>query len=107
MTKETIVDLGPSIPWSEDPRSESMLENHKNLKVGIAKLSEQEILQEAKDLLSEHPGIHNKNISVQVENHCIILEGIVESKKEKKLANFLMENISGVRGVFNYLHLKM
>lgn len=99
--------LGPAVPWSEDPRSEAMLEHHRKSEAEVFRPGEEEILNEAKRLLRDHPEIHTKNISVTVENHCIVLEGIVGTRQEKKLATFLMENLSGVRGVFNFLHLKL
>lgn len=100
-------ELGPSVPWSEDPRSESMLEAHKN-EGGIGfKFTDREILSEAKKLIKENPGLDASEISVSVENHCVVLEGYVKTKKEKELTFFLMENLSGIRSVLNYLHIKM
>lgn len=107
MQKEKVGDLGPAVSWSEDPRSEAMLEHHRKGEFNRFKRSEEEILNEAKRLLNEHPEIDAKDVSVRVENHCVVLEGTVGTKREKELSKFLMENLSGVCGVFNYLHLKV
>lgn len=101
------LELGPSVPWSLDPRSESMLEKHEDQEGQAFKLTNGEILLEARKLIEENLGPNGREVSITVENHCVVLEGYVKSKHDKDHIKFLMENLSGIRSVLNYLHIKM
>jgi hypothetical protein len=70
------------------------------------KRSEDRIREDACDILTEDPVLDASGIEVEVKNHNIILRGEVATRKDKKRAEYLVEDISGVHDVQNLLTLK-
>jgi osmotically-inducible protein OsmY len=69
------------------------------------KRSDERIFEEVCSLLCFHDSIDARAIEVKVENGCVYLEGEVESRAIKKLAEACAENIPGVVDIQNKLKI--
>ncbi len=68
--------------------------------------SPERILEEACERLMRDSRVDATDIEVEVDDGVITLKGEVHSRNEKKRAQSLVENLSGVQDVFNQLHVK-
>lgn len=69
------------------------------------KRSDEIIFEEVCSLLTFHDSIDASAIEVKVESGCVYLEGEVESRQIKKLAEACVENIPGVVDIQNRLRI--
>ena len=66
---------------------------------------ENKIIQEAKEILLNEIELDASKISINFQDGCLILSGEVLSRKDKKYAEHLVENILGVVDVMNQLRI--
>lgn len=92
--------------WSDDIRSEASRENHAGKGPVGYKRSEDRIKEEACEILSRNWELDASDIEVNFKEGCIFLSGEVATRDDKRLAESLVENISGVNDVINQLKLK-
>jgi hypothetical protein len=67
--------------------------------------SDDRILEEICERLTDHPSIDASDIEVQVANGDVTLAGRVESRTVKHLAENMVETVSGVKEVHNQLRV--
>jgi osmotically-inducible protein OsmY len=67
--------------------------------------SDARISEDVCDRLAESPEVDASNIEVKVENGEVTLSGSVAERGEKRRAEDLIENVSGVREVHNHLRV--
>ena len=67
--------------------------------------SEDRIREDICDRLTDDDRVDASNISVQIDNDAVILNGTVNSREEKRRAEDLVESVSGVRNVENRLRV--
>jgi osmotically-inducible protein OsmY len=67
--------------------------------------SDERIKDDINDRLTEHSYLDASNISVQVDNGEVTLTGTVDSRYEKRLAEDVAEDVSGVRNVENRIRV--
>lgn len=67
---------------------------------------DQRILNEVCEVLKWNPDVDASGIDVHVRDHCVYLDGSVDSRHAKKIAEKLAEDIFGVTDVFNNLIIK-
>ena len=70
------------------------------------KRSDQRILEEVCDRLTDDPRIDASDIEVNVKSGEVTLAGSVRTREEKRYAEELVERLSGVREVNNHLKVK-
>lgn len=68
--------------------------------------SSETIKEEACERLTRHGHIDATGVRIQVENGEITLEGTVKTRREKRLAEEILDNLSGVRDVHNRLRVE-
>ncbi|WPU66962.1 BON domain-containing protein [Peredibacter starrii] len=69
------------------------------------KRSDESIYQDVCDMLSSSADVDATDIEVSVKDGCVYLNGRVQDRQMKKMAEYEVENISGVRDVQNLLSL--
>lgn len=89
--------------WSDDYRSEASHESHAGKGPKGYKRSSERIREEACELLSRDWYLDATDIEVSVEDDCLILKGEVKTRKDKRHAEALVENVPGVRDVLNQI----
>jgi len=67
--------------------------------------SDERISEDINDRLTEHPRLDASDIDVTVSNSEVTLSGTVESRRAKRLAEDILEDISGVSNVQNNLRV--
>jgi osmotically-inducible protein OsmY len=67
--------------------------------------SDERIREEVSDRMTEHGGIDASELEVQVSNGEVTLTGFVDDRQQKRMAEDLAEQISGVRDVHNQLRV--
>lgn len=68
--------------------------------------SDERIQEDINERLTQHGDIDAWNISVRVENGEVTLEGFVEDRWQKRMAEDIAEEISGVKQVHNRLRIE-
>lgn len=91
--------------WSDDIRSESSRENYYGRGPKNYQRSQSRIEEEACELLSQNRELDASEISVKVEYRCLYLSGEVNSRHAKRLAEYLVEDISGIDDVQNQIKI--
>jgi hypothetical protein len=92
--------------WSDDIRSEASHENHFGKGPKGYQRSDMRIKDEACEILTRDWELDASDIEVDVEDRCLILRGEVASRDDKRLAEALVEDISGIDDVQNQLKIK-
>ncbi|WPU66960.1 BON domain-containing protein [Peredibacter starrii] len=92
--------------WSDDIRSEASRENHYGKGPKGYQRSDTRIMEDACEILLDSPEVDASEIEVKVNDRVITLEGEVVSRRDKRMAEELIENISGVLDVQNRLKVK-
>ncbi len=69
------------------------------------KRSDQKLKDEASLLLNQDPILDSSNINIEVFNNVIYLRGFVDSRKDKKRAELLIEDIFGIEDIQNQLKI--
>jgi osmotically-inducible protein OsmY len=67
--------------------------------------SDERIREDVCDRLTQHPDVDASEIEVQVNNGEVTLTGSVEDRSQKRMAEDMVENLSGVREVHNQLRV--
>lgn len=94
---------GESNRWSDDIRSEASRESYRGKGPKGYKRSSERIREEACEILTRSHDLDASNIDVVIQDDILVLDGEVSSRHDKRLAEDLVENISGVRDVHNHL----
>lgn len=68
--------------------------------------SNERIKEDVCEILTRHGEVDASNVQVRVENGEITLEGTVNSRREKRLAEDVVEDLPGVREVHNRLRVE-
>lgn len=92
--------------WSDDIRSEASRENYRGKGPKGYVRSDARILEEASEILANSSKLDASEIEVSVVDRCIYLKGEVDTRKDKRLAEDLVDNISGVIDVWNQIKIK-
>ena len=69
-------------------------------------MTDEEMKLAISDLISGHPLIDSTGISIIAELGFISLNGFVQDKHQRELAEKVVREATGVKDVFNYLSLK-
>lgn len=102
MTREQGIE---EVDWSHDPRSESASEKHYG-QGPKGWLPDEGIKQKASVALYLTPDVDASEIEVSVKDGCVILEGLVKNRDQKRAAERCIEFLPGVEDVFNKLVIK-
>jgi hypothetical protein len=92
-------------PWGHDAASDWSGGGHwhgRTMARGYQR-SDERIREDVYERLMEHPGIDTSDIDVTVSHGEVTLEGTVDDRWEKRLAEDLAESVSGVSDVHNRL----
>lgn len=92
--------------WSDDIRSEASRENHAGKGPRGYMRSEQRIKEEASEILTHDYDLDATDIELEVRDRCLVLKGEAHSRRDKRLAEYLVEDISGIEDVDNQLRIK-
>lgn len=68
--------------------------------------SDERILEDVNERLTQHPDIDAFEIEIEVKNGEVLLRGSVGDRHEKRMAEDVAENVSGVRNVRNELRVQ-
>ena len=68
--------------------------------------SDDRIKEDVNDRLTDHDYINASDIEVDVNNGEVVLSGTVDTRHEKRLAEDIVEHVSGVRNVENRLRIR-
>lgn len=91
--------------WSDDVRSESSHESHFGKGPRGYKRSVERIREEACERLARDFYLDASDIDVSVEDDCLVLKGEVKTRKDKRHAEALVENIPGVNDILNQIKI--
>lgn len=93
--------------WSDDLRSDASRESHFGKGPKGYVRSPKRIKDEACDILMKDFALDASDIEVDVKDNILYLRGTVSSRKDKKRAEYLLEDISGISDVQNLLSVKI
>lgn len=68
--------------------------------------SDHRIQEDINDRLTEHPDLDARNVNVQVQNGEVTLNGWVNSRRDKRIAEDIADSVSGVKNVSNNLSVQ-
>jgi hypothetical protein len=68
--------------------------------------SDERIREDVSDRLMTHPDVDATEIEVHVENGIVRLEGVIENRHQKRIAEFLAEDVLGVNDVENHIKVR-
>ena len=68
--------------------------------------SDERIREDVSDRLMSHPDVDASEIEVRVANGVVTLEGIIENRHQKRIAEFLAEDVLGVNDVENHIKVR-
>jgi osmotically-inducible protein OsmY len=69
--------------------------------------SDKRILEQINDRLCDNPYLDASEMEVGIDNGVVILTGSVNSREDKRLAEEIAEEVTGVENVENRLHVTM
>lgn len=92
--------------WSGDPRSEASSENHHGKGPKGYRRSDQRIHEDICEELTHHDELDASGIEVEVKDGIVTLSGVVDGRKEKRLAEDLIHDLRGVEDVQNRLTVR-
>ncbi len=92
--------------WFGDDDARRRDEGHRGRGPGNYKRSDQRVLEDVCDHLTEDYALDASNIEVTVQDGEVTLDGTVSSRSEKRRAEDCAERISGVKHVQNNLRVK-
>lgn len=100
----------PEYPGMSSEEEEYELESNKPHRIGFSgvgpkgyKRSDEKIYEEVCEVLMQHRAIDASNIVVKISEGLVNLSGKVNSRFEKKLAEEIIEPLSGVKDIQNEL----
>jgi hypothetical protein len=91
--------------WSHDPRSEASQENHVG-KGPKGWISNESILAQVNEALFLHPSVDATHIDARMEGEILVLTGEVTNRQQKKTAERILENLSGVKDIRNEIKIR-
>lgn len=97
---------GPYNRWSDDIRSEASRENHSGKGPKGYRRSAERIREEANEILTRDFNLDASDIEVVIQGNILVLNGEVASRRDKRLAESLVEDIPGVEDVHNHLSIR-
>lgn len=68
--------------------------------------ADERILDDIIDRLTQHGRINASEIIVQVEHGEVTLDGTVDNRRAKRIAEDVVESVAGVKDVHNQMHVK-
>ncbi len=68
--------------------------------------SDQRLLEEISDRLMAHPDVDASDVEVRVDNCVAVLSGTVENRYQKRIAEYVAEDVMGVDDVDNRLKVR-
>ncbi|HEV8495313.1 MAG TPA: BON domain-containing protein [Gemmatimonadaceae bacterium] len=68
--------------------------------------SDERIREDVSDRLMSHPDVDASEIEVHVANGVVTLEGVIENRHQKRIAEFLAEDVLGVSDVENHVKVR-
>lgn len=96
----------PSMPWSHGDRETHMSQsNHVGRGPKGWRRSDERIREDVSEQLERHPGIDASEIEVQVQQGEVTLSGSVADRHTKRMAEDVVEHVSGVREVQNQIRV--
>ncbi|MEW5917359.1 MAG: BON domain-containing protein, partial [Gemmatimonadota bacterium] len=84
----------------------SQRQNHMGRGPRNYKRSEDRIREEINERLTRHPEIDASDVDVRIEDNTVVLSGVVEDRKAKRLAEDIAEDVWGVEDVRNELKVR-
>jgi osmotically-inducible protein OsmY len=90
---------------SYDPRSEASQERHAG-KGPKGWSSNDSILAQVNEALYLHPAVDASDIDTRLEDDALVLSGHVQTLQQKKMAERIVENISGIKDVRNEIKIR-
>ena len=94
-----------AMDWSLDPRSEASHEDHSG-KGPKGWNQAESILAQVNEALYLHPAVDASDIEAWMEGDIFVLSGKVSNHQQKKTAERLVENLSGIKDVRNEMRIK-
>ena len=91
--------------WSDDIRSEASHENHSGKGPKGYVRSPERIREEACEILSRDWYLDASDIEVDVKDDCLILSGEVRTRRDKRHAEAIVENVAGIKDVINQIRV--
>lgn len=92
--------------WSDDIRSTASRENHFGKGPKGYRRPDLRIYEDACEILTLNHRLDPSEIEVEVFDGCIYLNGEVNTKRDKNLAEELVDGIAGVKDVWNNLKVR-
>lgn len=93
--------------WSRDPRSQASAESHAGKGPKGYRRSDGKIHEDICELLTHHHDLDASEIEVEVRDGMVTLSGTVMSRREKRLAEELADDIRGVVDVHNRIQFSL
>jgi osmotically-inducible protein OsmY len=87
--------------------NEQRRENNKGKGPRSYQRSDNRILEQINERLCDNPYLDASDMEVAVENGVVFLTGTVSTRDEKRLAEEIAEEITGVENVENRLHITL
>lgn len=91
--------------WSRDPRSEASGESHYGKGPKGYRRRDESIRDDICDLMAHNDELDASDLEVEVTEGIVTLSGTVKSRREKRLAEDLSDDIRGVKDVMNSLSI--
>jgi osmotically-inducible protein OsmY len=92
--------------FGDDSSDRSRDDNHRGRGPANYKRSDERILEDACDRLTEDWGVNASNIQVTVQDGEVTLDGTVPSREQKRRAEDCVDDLSGVKHVQNNLRVQ-
>jgi len=68
--------------------------------------SDERIREDVSDRLMTHPDVDASEVEVHVSNGVVTLEGVIDNRHQKRIAEFLAEDVLGVNDVENHIKVR-
>lgn len=95
---------GRKLSRSREPRSEPL--SYRGIGPKNYKRSDGDIKENVSESLYRSTAVDASNIEVFVNGGTVTLKGFVDSREQKKMAEYSIEHIAGVKDVFNELRVR-
>lgn len=92
--------------WPDDNRSEASYEDHSGKGPKGYRRSREKILNEAFELLRRDYYLDASDIEIEIQGEALVLKGEVETRRDKRRAEVLVEAIPGIEDVHNQLTIR-
>lgn len=99
-------DHGRQRVVKREPRSGMKRPDHRGKGPIGYRRSNESIKEDVSESLYRNTQVDASGITVSVSNGVVTLDGLVDSREQKKEAEQAVENLAGVEDVYNYLKIK-